>query len=73
MNDRELDFMDILSIISFVVGLANYQENLTQSDKQDLMKAVNTQASTVLHEIHGHLEAQDKMLKQLLAEKENSK
>lgn len=72
MNDRELDFMDILSIVSFLVGIANYEENLTQSDKQDLMKDVDSKTAVILTEIHAHLEKQDKMLQQLLDERMKS-
>jgi len=53
------DSMDILNMISFVVGVMNYDENMTQSDKQDLMRALNEQTRTVLDEINSHLSSQD--------------
>ena len=54
MNER-LDFIDILSILSFVVGLENLEENISQSDVQDI-------AQEILQEIHTHLKEQDEKL-----------
>lgn len=60
MNDsRQLGFMDILGILSFVVGLMNLQENLTQGDKQELIQELGKKSDLLLTEIHGHLEEQD--------------
>ena len=33
---NQLSFIDLLSIASFAISLENLEENMTQSDKQDL-------------------------------------
>ena len=59
-------FLDIITLISFMVGVMNLEENLTQGDKQDLMQEFDTKASSLLKEIHSHLEDQDNKLNQIL-------
>lgn len=65
--------MDVLNILSFVIGLLNLNENLTQGDKQDLMSAFDKQTETVLKDIHERLDSQDEQLKNILAELERLK
>ena len=57
MND--IEFLDILNILSFVIGVMNYNENLTQGDKQELMSALDRQTENMLKDIHTHLQEQD--------------
>ena len=59
MKDNQLDLLDVLNILSFLIGLMNLQENLTQGDKQDLLNQFGTQTQIILKEIHTHLEQQD--------------
>ena len=70
MNQNEqLSFIDLLSIMSFCIGLMNLEINITQED-------VDNQTQTILNELHGHLEIQDKKLDniiQRLEELENGK
>lgn len=66
MNNKQLNFLDLLSIASFCIGLMNLDENITQGDMQDLTQDFNTRAETVLEEIHGHLEVQDAKLEEIL-------
>lgn len=67
MNERnQLDLMDILNVLSFYIGLLNLQENLTQSDKQDLIRQFDTQTATILKELHKHLEVQDNKIDYIL-------
>jgi len=65
MNDQ-LEFLDILNIFSFVIGLMNYTENLTQGDKQDLMSALDKQTEKLLNDIHDHLQEQDVKIDKLM-------
>lgn len=51
--------MDVLGIMSFVLGLLNYGENLDQTKAQDLL-------DYALDEIHGHLQEQDKKIDLIL-------
>ena len=62
----QLSFIDIISIASFLVSIENLEENLTQSDKQDLQKDLSDKADQLLKEIHSHLEQQDKKIDEIL-------
>lgn len=73
MNNENLSMLDILNIISFVIGIMNYDENLSQSDKQDLMSALNEQTNLLLDGIHKHLKEQDKKLDTILEVLNNDK
>ena len=46
--------------------VANYNENLTQTDKQELMSGVDKQTSVLLSELHAHLDSQDKKIDKIL-------
>lgn len=66
MNNRnQLEFLDLLSIASFCIGLMNLDENITQGDMQDLTQEFNLRAEVILDEIHGHLEIQDAKLEDI--------
>ena len=67
-NNQQLNFIDTLSVASFVIGLMNLNENLTQNDKQDLMKELNNKSDLLLKEVHQHLESQDKKIDMILQE-----
>ena len=59
MNSNEqLNLIDLLSILSFLIALENLDMNITQSDLDDKTKLL-------LDEIHGHLEKQDEMLQRI--------
>ena len=64
--NRQLDLLDTLNIMSFVIGLMNLNENLTQGDKQELMEELSNKADLLLKEIHNHLEEQDKKLDRIM-------
>ena len=38
LND---DFLDVMACMGFAIGLVNYQENLQQSDNDDIMKELD--------------------------------
>ena len=61
-DNGQLEFLDLLNIMSFVIAVINLDENMSQSDKQDLLNEFNNKASFLLNEIHQHLEAQDTRL-----------
>ncbi len=66
MNNRnQLEFLDLLSIASFCIGLMNLDENTTQGDMQDLTQEFNLRVEAILDEIHGHLEIQDAKLEEI--------
>lgn len=51
-NNGQLDFLDLISIMSFCIAVMNLDENISQGDLAD-------SADKLLNEIHGHLEQQD--------------
>lgn len=61
-NNEQLSLLDILNILSFIIGILNYNENLTQRDKQELMQEIDNKISLVLDKVQKHLEIQDKQL-----------
>lgn len=61
-NNNELTFLDIITLLSFVISLENLEENLSQNDKQDLQRDLSEKAERILTEIHTHLEEQDKKI-----------
>ena len=63
---NQLSFLDALSLCSFMISLINLEENLTQSDKQELQKDLADKAEELLREIHQHLEAQDEKIDEIL-------
>ena len=60
------DFLDAVAIVSFVVGVMNYRENLTQSDKDDIMNHLDQQTKDILSEVQSALEEQNAMLREIL-------
>ena len=70
-ENRQLTFLDILNVLSFLIGVENLESNLDQNDKADLQHDLSMTAEKLLSEIHAHLELQDvkidKILKRLEA------
>ena len=65
-ESRQLDFLDLLNILSFLIAVENLQENLTQGDKQDLQQELSESTERLLNEVHAHLEAQDQKIDRIL-------
>ena len=65
-NDYNKNFMDSIALVSFLVGMANYRENLTQSDKDDIMKHLDQQTQDILEKVQESLEHQNNMLREIL-------
>lgn len=55
----EFTFIDIISLISFYIGLENYASNISQEDVQQV-------AEGILNEIHNHLQEQDQKIDKIL-------
>ena len=56
MNNQNL--LDALTLVGFVIGLANYDENVSQSQVQQLI-------DKALGDIHSHLQDQDLRLQSI--------
>ena len=59
------DFIDAISLISFMVGIANYDENLSQSDKDDLMKIIDEKTNEMLTRLEKDIDNQNQMIKDI--------
>ena len=59
-------FLDAVALVSFIVGVMNYKENLTQSDKDDIMNHLDQQTKDILGEVQRALEEQNEMLRDIL-------
>ena len=54
---------DVINLVSLIIGVMNLEENLTQGDKQDIMKQFDNKAQLLLNSIDSHLQEQDRQLK----------
>ena len=60
------DFLDAVALVSFIIGIANCNENLSQSDKDDMMHALDEKANVMLERLEADLEEQNELLRQIL-------
>ena len=67
------DALDALTLVSFLIGVANYNENLTQSDKDELLKRLEQQTNDIVEKIESDLEKQNVMLERIMATLEEIK
>ena len=65
-DNGQLNFMDIVALLSFFIGIQNLDLNVTQEDAQNLQKELTDKASIILNEIHAHLEQQDNKIDRIL-------
>lgn len=65
-NNGEWTFLDIISIMSFCIGLQNLDMNSTQEDMQQVDYNSAIRADKILQEVHSHLEKQDKKIDLIL-------
>lgn len=59
VDNRKSNIFDAMTVVGFLIGLANYEENITQSDLQDMMKCM-------LKNVHEHLEEQGNKIDNIL-------
>lgn len=65
-NNSQLNLVDMLSIVSMLFGMMNYNENSNQGDKQVILSGLANQADIMLKDINGHLQQQDKKLDNII-------
>lgn len=63
LND---DFLDVMACMGFAIGLVNYQENLEQSDNDDIMKELDDKTNLLIERLEEDLEKQNELLKEIL-------
>ena len=61
-NGNNLDFLDVLTILSVILQIMGYQNDLSQSSNDDLMKELQRQDKAYLDKI---IENQNKILEKL--------
>ena len=62
MNGNNLDFLDVLTILSVMLQIMGYQNDMSQSSNDDLMKELQRQDKAYLEKI---IENQNKILEKL--------
>lgn len=74
INDSgELTLLDLISIISFCVGLQNLELNITSADIDEQTQILNKSLKRVVDDIHNHLSVQDAKLNLILNKLEELK
>lgn len=63
LND---DFLDVMACMGFAIGLVNYQENLQQSNNDDIMRELDDKTTQMIEQLEKDLEEQNVMLKAIL-------
>lgn len=68
-NEWQFDFIDLLSLMSFYIGLLNLDMNITQNDIQqqtaEIDTRINDHVKKALQDIHSHLKDQDVKLSEI--------
>ena len=62
MSGNNLDFLDVLTILSVILQIMGYQNDMSQSSNDDLMKELQRQDKAYLEKI---IENQNKILEKL--------
>lgn len=61
-NGNNLDFLDVLTILSVILQIMGYQNDMSQSSNDDLMRELQRQDKAYLDKI---IENQNKILEKL--------
>lgn len=61
-NGNNLDFLDVLTILSVILQITGYQNDMSQSSNDDLMRELQRQDKAYLDKI---IENQNKILEKL--------
>ena len=72
-NNNSLKFLDIINCMGFALTLANYEQNLQQSDNDDIMQELDKKTNLLIQQLEADLEQQNIMLKKILQELERLK
>ena len=68
---RNQELMDAINIASYLIGVANYNENLTQNDKAEIMNKLDEQTKDILQQIEDAIIKQNEMLEEILRRLDN--
>ena len=64
-NNDNNELINLINILSFVIGYSNLQENRQQSANNDVQAANKAQAKYLLNEINRRFDEQNKILEEL--------
>lgn len=65
-EQEQFDILDLISVMSFILGYQNLLENRSQSAHNDVSAANDKQAKFLLRELTDRFEEQNKMLREIL-------
>ena len=65
-DDVQFGFLDIITLLGFIISVENLNQNLSQNDKQDLQNDLSEKSERILDEIHRHLQDQDEKLNRIM-------
>lgn len=71
MNNDE--FINAVNVLSFLIDVLNYKENLTQSDKSDILQNSQNISDQIINKIDNHLQEQDRKINLILQKLEELK
>ena len=63
-DSQNNELINLINILSFVVGIENMRENLLQSAQNDVQSANERQAEYLLNEINRRFDEQNKILEE---------
>lgn len=64
--NRDLDFLDLISLFSFYISVKNYQENLKQTGNNELLKELQKQDDIINNQIIDKLKIIENQNNQIL-------
>lgn len=65
-DSNQIDLLDVLSVLSFLIGLENLGMNISQEDMQKATEQLDESLRQNVREIHSHLEMQDNKIDEIL-------
>ncbi len=72
-KNGELTFLDLVSLISFCVGLQNLDLNISQENLDNQTQELDKSLRSVVDDIHRHLKEQDSKIDEILQRLEANK
>lgn len=58
-DSSQVDILDVLSVLSFLIGVENLEYNISQDDMQKATERLDTALREEVRQIHEHLNEQD--------------
>ena len=71
-DNGEWTFLDILTVMSFFIGVQNLDLNIAQEDLDNQTQEFDKKLRTVVDDIHQHLKDQDRKIDEILRRMDNA-